>query len=135
MKALISNIENTGDYLRIVQLSTTEFEVTDSLFWIDSPEDLDINTHGYDPVTQQFIEVPTPTIEQNKATAQAKIKSTDWVNQPDVYDPTYDPHLLNRDEYLQYRSQIRAIAINPSAGPIEWPTEPTPQWSQQTDKE
>jgi hypothetical protein len=73
---------------------------------------------------------PGPTAQQNKATAQSKLASTDWVNQPDVYDPSLNPHLLNRDEYLQYRSQVRAVAVNPTSGPINWPTEPTPQWSQ-----
>jgi hypothetical protein len=85
----------------------------------------------YGPIAE-YVPPPPPVItaEQNKATAQSKLASTDWVNQPDVYDPAYNPHLMNRDEYLQYRSQVRAVAVNPTSGPIDWPTEPTPQWSQ-----
>jgi hypothetical protein len=91
----------------------------------------DIISGKYGPIAE-YVPPPPPVItaEQNKATAQSKLASTDWVNQPDVYDPAYNPHLLNRDEYLQYRSQVRAIAVNPTSGPIDWPTEPTPQWSQ-----
>jgi len=91
----------------------------------------DIVNGAYGPIAE-YVPPPPPVItaEQNKATAQSKLASTDWVNQPDVYDPAYNPHLMNRDEYLQYRSQVRAIAVNPTSGPINWPTEPTPQWSQ-----
>lgn len=69
------------------------------------------------------------TADQNKGQATALLAATDWVNQPDVYDESLTPHLLNRSEYLTYRSQLRAIAIAPTAGALDWPTQPTPQWS------
>lgn len=75
-----------------------------------------------------YAPVPTPA-EQNKAEAERRLAATDWVNQPDVYDPANTPHLTNRDAFIAYRSQVRAIAVNPVEGNIDWPTEPTAVWS------
>lgn len=72
---------------------------------------------------------PPPTAEQNKNLASSKLFATDWVNQPDVMDTSVDPHLLNRDEFLEYRAQIRSIALNPVAGDIDWPEVPESVWS------
>jgi len=71
-----------------------------------------------------------PDAAVNKAMAQQRLKTTDWVNEPDVYDTSRNPHLLNRDEFLDYRSWCRNIAVNPVAGNLDWPTEPTASWSQ-----
>lgn len=65
----------------------------------------------------------------NKAEAERLLAATDWVNQPDVYDPANTPHLTNRDDFIAYRSQVRAIAVNPVEGDLYWPTEPTAVWS------
>lgn len=83
---------------------------------------------AYGPVGA-YVE-PIATAEQNKSTAQQRLKATDWVNEPDVYDPARDPHLLNRDAFLDYRSWCRNIAVNPVAGNLDWPAEPTAVWSQ-----
>ncbi len=68
--------------------------------------------------------------EANKAEAERRLAKTDWVNQPDVYDPANTPHLTNRDAFIAYRSQVRAIAVNPVSGNLDWPTEPAAVWSQ-----
>lgn len=70
-----------------------------------------------------------PTSDQNKAEAKRRLNMTDWVNQPDVYDSMNSPQLLNRKIFLEYRSQIRAIAINPIAGSLNWPEAPIAIWS------
>lgn len=70
-----------------------------------------------------------PSAIQNKAEAERRLNSTDWVNQPDVYDPANTPHLMNRDSFIAYRSQVRAIAVNPIDGKLDWPVEPTAVWS------
>jgi hypothetical protein len=59
----------------------------------------------------------------------ALLKQTDWVNQPDVIDTSLTPHLLNRAEFITYRSSLRAIAINPTDGVLTWQTKPEEQWS------
>lgn len=77
--------------------------------------------------------VPTPphinTALQNKAEAERRLAVTDWVNQPDVYDPVNTPHLTNRDAFIEYRLQVRAIAVKPVDGNLDWPNEPTAFWS------
>jgi hypothetical protein len=73
---------------------------------------------------------PVATATQNKINAQQRLTETDWVNEPDVYDPARDPHLMNRDSFLDYRSWCRNIAVNPVDGNLSWPTEPMAVWSQ-----
>lgn len=70
-----------------------------------------------------------PTADQNKSKAVSLLQETDWVNEPDVYDVANTPHLLNRQEFLDYRTQVRPIAVTPSPGNLNWPTLPTAQWS------
>ena len=82
----------------------------------------------YGPVAPYV--APVATADQNKSTAEQRLQATDWVNEPDVYDPARNPHLMNRDAFLDYRSWCRNIAVYPVAGNLEWPTEPTAVWSQ-----
>jgi hypothetical protein len=77
-----------------------------------------------------FIETEiVPSGLDNKTEAERRLAATDWVNQPDVYDPANTPHLTNRNAFLTYRSQVRVIAVSPTAGNLDWPTEPTAVWS------
>jgi hypothetical protein len=70
-----------------------------------------------------------PTAEQNKQTASQLLYLTDWTTIPDVSDPTKsNPYLGNANEFIAYRNQVRQVAINPVAGYIDFPTEPTAQW-------
>lgn len=70
------------------------------------------------------------TAADNKTEASLRLAATDWINQPDVYDPANKLHLTNRDAFLSYRSQIRAVAVNPTDGNLNWPTEPNAAWSE-----
>ena len=71
-----------------------------------------------------------PTALQNKATAVKKLQETDWATIPDVADPNKsNPYLVNPSEFLTYRNIIRAIAINPVEGYINWATAPNANWS------
>lgn len=82
---------------------------------------------GVDP--QTGLPPPPPSAHQNEKEAQRRLSATDWVNQPDVYDPANTPHLTNRDDFIAYRSALRAIAINPTEGNLEWPVAPSATWS------
>jgi hypothetical protein len=85
---------------------------------------------GYVWDGSEWAYAPTPPpAAQNKAEAERRLAATDWVNQPDVYDPANTPHLTNRDAFIAYRSQVRAIAVNPVEGSLDWPMEPTAVWS------
>jgi hypothetical protein len=72
---------------------------------------------------------PIANAGQNKATAEKRLQATDWVNEPDVYDPARNPHLMNREAFLDYRSRCRNIAVYPVAGNLNWPTQPAAVWS------
>lgn len=77
---------------------------------------------------------PPPTPEeiqaQNKAEAITRLQSTDWAATVDIADPQYsNPYLANQDAFLSYRSQVRAIAVNPPTTVVDpWPVEPTAVW-------
>jgi hypothetical protein len=77
--------------------------------------------------------VPPPphisTSVENKTEAERRLAETDWVNEPDVHDTANTPHLTNRNAFLTYRSAIRGVAVSPTDGNLDWPTEPTAVWS------
>jgi hypothetical protein len=67
---------------------------------------------------------------QNKQQAESLLQSTDWTATIDIADPEYsNPYLSNQSEFLSYRSQVRAIAVNPPTTPVEFPNKPQELWS------
>ena len=102
--------------------------------WITPPEYIQSDTAqiGDTYVNGQFIPyvAPPPTAEENKQTAVTKLQVTDWTSIADVADPALsNPYLMNQAEFFAYRSSLRAIAVNPTAGVLTWPTKPQEQWS------
>lgn len=74
--------------------------------------------------------VPYIPAEQNKQKAVTLLQQTDWTTIPDVADPQLsNPYLANQSEFIAYRNAVRQIAVNPVAGNLDWPTQPTEQWS------
>lgn len=72
---------------------------------------------------------PPPTAEENKAYASSLLEDTDWTQIPSVSDPAQSsPYLANSAEFATYRSIVREVAVNPTAGFIDWPTKPTAVW-------
>lgn len=88
---------------------------------VDSWEEIDYNRKNPPPP-------PPPTIEQNKTTAMNMLSETDWVEVPSVSDPNNTPHLTNKAEFDTYRLWLRAFAVNPEAGEIQWPVKPVEVW-------
>lgn len=73
---------------------------------------------------------PEPrTAQQNVDYAKSLLAETDWVNQPDVYDTSINPHLTNRDAFINYRYIIRGYIITPQPGDLNWPDKPVAIWS------
>ena len=71
-----------------------------------------------------------PTAEDNKNTAINLLTQTDWTTISDVADPALsNPYLTNQAEFITFRNQVRAIAINPVAGNLTWPSVPVATWS------
>lgn len=64
-----------------------------------------------------------------KAQAVALLQATDWATIPDVANPSAsNPYLMNQGAFIAWRSQVRALAVNPVANPV-FPEQPTTQWS------
>lgn len=81
----------------------------------------------YNPIPEEPI---PPTAEENKQVAINRLSNTDWTDAPDIDNPQVsNPYLLNKADFLTYRSAVREIALNPTAGFITWPTKPIEQWS------
>jgi hypothetical protein len=72
--------------------------------------------------------VDVTTAEENKSTAVKLLRDTDWVEFPSVNSPTSTPQLLNVAAFSNYRTQLRLLAINPTAGDLNWPVKPSAEW-------
>lgn len=95
------------------------------------------NTQALGPQpTQQQLDEAYPIYEgqqiaaQNKATATQLLQETDWTAPTSISDPVESqPYLANRQAFLNYRSQVRAIAVNPPTTPAVFPELPQEQWA------
>lgn len=91
-------------------------------------------TFGWIYADGKFSPPPGPSPQQikelNKAEAESLLQATDWTATVDIADPTYsNPYLANQAEFLAYRSEVRAIAVNPPKTVIDpWPTLPAEVW-------
>lgn len=90
---------------------------------------------GWSYIDGQFTppENPAPTPEQiqaqNKNTAVYLLQETDWTATVYINNPEYsNPYLANQDEFFAWRSQIRAVAINPPSIPVTFPVKPEEIW-------
>jgi hypothetical protein len=91
----------------------------------DEAFDVDGNQVQYDSVAVQE-QADKITCKQQ---AVSLLQATDWTTIPDVANPSAsNPYLMNQGAFIAWRSQIRALAVNPVADPV-WPTQPTEQWS------
>ena len=124
MQALISPEENN----RIAEVAVQSFEVAPPLYWVDCADDVTTEWTYVDGVFVAPV-VPVPTASNNKVTAQGILSSTDWTTIADVANPINSPYLTNQAAFLAYRNTIRGIAVNPTAGNLTWPTQPTDTWS------
>lgn len=67
--------------------------------------------------------------QANKQQASSLLSATDWTAIPSVADPAQsNPFLANQAAFLEYRNQLRAIAINPPVVVDPWPVEPDEVW-------
>jgi hypothetical protein len=62
-----------------------------------------------------------------KKQASELLYETDWTTIPDVADSVNSPYLTNQSEFIAWRSQIRALAVNPIVDPV-FPPKPNEVW-------
>lgn len=126
MKALINPQENN----LVCDVQPQDFDVASPLYWVDCDDNITIGNYTYDNGVFVPYTPPAPTAEENKAKASQLLYETDWTSIPDVGNPEFsNPYLMNQTQFLAWRSQIRAIAVNPTAGVINFPSKPQEQWS------
>lgn len=81
----------------------------------------------YDPEQQAYQD--NLRRQANKQQASSLLSATDWTAIPSVADPAQsNPYLANQAAFLEYRSQVRVIAINPPVVVQSWPVEPDEVW-------
>lgn len=130
MKALISPNEPAGNGVRVAQVSEDDkiFEVGLPLYWNDCPNDCVADMYYYNPTTHEY-HVIIPSASENKQMAMYLLQQTDWTSIADVGNPQMsNPYLANQAAFIAWRSQIRAIAVNPVEGNIDFPEMPSEVW-------
>lgn len=114
----------------VVNTAVAEPQYAQEQGWVELTGDAGI---GWRYIDGQFLPPPPPDYsEENKQQAVALLQETDWTSIPDVANPQYsNPYLMNQDAFLAYRSQVRAIAINPPTTLAVFPEQPKAIWSNQ----
>lgn len=78
------------------------------------------------PLTPQEAEAQKQSV---KSQASTLLSSTDWTAIASVADPAQsNPFLANQNAFLEYRNQVRVIAVNPPTYVSTWPTVPNEVW-------
>lgn len=98
--------------------------------WVNA-WDKDNNPVEYDSALVETEANALLTASQESACKQQAMQflsATDWVNQPDVRDPTNSPHLTNAADFDAYRLAVRQFAVYPVVDPV-WPTLPVEIWA------
>lgn len=116
----------------VVNLCVADKDFAQAQGWILAPDNVGI---GWGYSDGEFVPpVPTPPtpeeiMEQNKSTAASLLARTDWTCTVDINNPQYsNPYLGNQEAFLEYRSQVRAIAVNPPTTPAVFPEVPQEVW-------
>lgn len=79
------------------------------------------------PEQQEYID--NQNKQKNKQQASNLLSATDWTAIPSVADPLQsNPYLANQAAFLEYRNQLRAIAVNPPVVVESWPVKPDEVW-------
>ena len=101
--------------------------------FIEAPDEV---TFEWSLVNGEWVAPVVPVITpeqiqaQNKQRASTLLLETDWTATVDISNPQYsNPYLANQDEFLAYRSSVRAIALNPPTTSVEFPTLPVEVWA------
>lgn len=68
-------------------------------------------------IDNYLIGIENQQIQINKQIANTLLKESDWTSVASIGDSQLsNPYLKNQSEFISWRSQIRAIAVNPIAG-------------------
>lgn len=113
---------------RVSQIENDTFIVIEPYFWVECTETCKVGMIYKDGEFVNYTP-PPPVADQNKSTAISLLIATDWVTFPDVVNTSITPHLLNQDEFIEYRRQLRTISLDPVDGNLVWPIKPDEKWA------
>lgn len=89
-------------------------------------------TTAWDAADYALKNPPAPTedelIKACKTQAEEYLQQTDWSEIPSVSDQSNAIYLVNVQDFISYRVQIRSLRINPVVNAV-FPPMPTAQWS------
>jgi len=89
-----------------------------------------VYTVAVEPLTDEDLAVISSSKRAEiKRAAKLLLQVTDWCEMPSVRDTTKPIHLTNGDAYDAYRTQLRAIAVNPPDNVQSWPECPESVWA------
>ena len=123
MEQLYAIIENS----LVANITTATPEFAESQGWVLLTDGAAI---GWSYIGGVFFPPPPKDYsEQNKETGKGLLQQTDWAATVDITDPQYsNPYLGNQDAFLEYRSQVRAIVVNPPTDFYAFPEKPVAVW-------
>lgn len=125
MYALIYPSNNNND---VIDIRDTIVYVSEPFFWVECTDTCKIGMFYKNGEFFEYVP-PPPNAAQNKSHAIYLLTSTDWVTFPDVINTSITPHLLNQDEFIEYRRQLRIISLDPVDGNLVWPIKPDEKWA------
>lgn len=95
----------------------------DGLTWYsDTPKPTQAELDALDVSTQESV-----AKQACKKQASELLYETDWTTISDVADSANSPYLTNQAEFIAWRSQVRALAVNPVVNPV-FPPKPQEIW-------
>jgi hypothetical protein len=68
------------------------------------------------------------TQDECKTKAIELLVATDWVEYPSVSNMSFSPHLKNQQDLINYRINIRQLAVSPVENPT-FPSLPEAVWA------
>lgn len=111
----------------VINVALAEKEFAESQGWILLEEGFTI---GDSYQNGQFIKNSDKVKQKNKNLAQELLLDTDWTATVDISNPQYaNPYLTNQQQFLEYRSLLRQIVLNPPDTDFQWPIRPKEIWS------
>jgi hypothetical protein len=111
----------------VTDIKDITYNLPNLYFWVECPDNCRPGMIYKDGKFVEYVP-PPPNADQNKLKAISLLTATDWVTFPDVLNTSIIPHLLNQDEFIEYRRQLRIISLDPIDGNIDWPVIPVEKW-------
>ena len=110
-----------------VEVSTSDYQQL--LVAQQNGQVIQANQQGYPVAVSPQSPNPQEIQAANKSQASNLLYETDWTTIPDVSNPNMsNPYLANVAQFVAYRNQLRAIAVNPPTTPATFPIKPEAQW-------